>query len=147
MPRRDRFDEHEEAYERDPPRRPSGTSPVLIVGLVLGALLVLLVVGGLVLMVSFWAAPDGGRPPAAAQAAGPVDTTKRIYTRGEFKELVIGKTPDEVIAAVGKADRTVESGTDVFWYYDARTTNPATGEADKKAQVVFRNGKAAEVNY
>jgi hypothetical protein len=73
--------------------------------------------------------------------------TSPTYSREKFRELVIGKTPDDVIAAVGKADRTVESGTAVFWYYDARTISPATGKADKKAQVIFRNGMAAEISY
>ena len=87
----------------------------------------------------------------SGSASGSVDVTSTVthttYTREKFRELVIGKTPDEVIAAVGKPDRTVESGTAIFWYYDARTTNPDTGMADKKAQVVIRNGRAAEVNY
>src|SRR5262245_17321947 len=86
----------------------------------------------------------GGASATGTETATVIHTT---YTRAKFRELVIGKTPDEVVAAVGKADRTVESGTAVFWYYDARTTDPATGKADKKAQVVFRYGKAAEVNY
>ncbi|HKB00996.1 MAG TPA: hypothetical protein VKD90_02200 [Gemmataceae bacterium] len=97
------------------------------------------------------------RPPAgvaggvSGSVSGSVSVTGTVthtpYTREKFRELVIGKTPDEVIAAVGKPDRTVESGTAVFWYYDARTTNPATGKTDKKAQVVIRYGKAAEINY
>ena len=92
--------------------------------------------------------PAGGVSGGASGSAAVTDTvTHTTYTREKFRELVIGKTPDEVIAAVGKPDRTVESGTAVFWYYDARTTDPATGQADKKAQVVIRNGKAAEVNY
>src|SRR4029453_17557516 len=73
--------------------------------------------------------------------------THTTYTREKFRELVIGKTPDEVIAVVGKPDRTVESSTAVFWYYDGRTADGATGKADKKAQIIIRNGKAAEVNY
>jgi hypothetical protein len=90
--------------------------------------------------------PGPAVPPAAT--ASPVDTvTPPTYTRAMFRDLVMGKTPAEVTAAVGKPDRTVVSGTADFWYYDGRTTNPATGKADNKVQLVFRVGKVAEINY
>jgi hypothetical protein len=134
---------------RDDSRRPG--RPILITGLVLGVVLAASLVG---LGVAYFGGQARPGPADSDQAAadnrGPAKAeaeVKRVYTRAEFRVLVLGKTPDEVIKAVGNPDRTSESGVAVFWYYDARTTNPATSRTDSKAQLVVRDGKVAEVNY
>lgn len=74
-------------------------------------------------------------------------TTTKTYTRDEFRKLVVGKTPDEVIAAVGRPDSTQDSGRDPTWYYDSRTRDPVSGKIDFHAQVIFQDGKVVRVNY
>jgi hypothetical protein len=91
------------------------------------------------------------RPPPAGEVPGTLSSagtaTHTVYDRAKFRGLVLGRTPDEVTAAVGKPDRTVESGTAVFWYYEGRTVNPTTGKPDKKVQVVFQYGRVTEINH
>jgi hypothetical protein len=88
--------------------------------------------------------PTGGAPGAVSATAA---ATRTVFDRAVFRGLVLGRTPEEVTAAVGKPDRMVESGTAVFWYYDGRTTSPATGKPDAKVQVVFQLGRVQEINY
>lgn len=91
-------------------------------------------------------------PPPAREVPGSLSTaagtaTHTVYDRAKFRGLVLGRTPDQVRAAVGKPDRMVESGTAVFWYYEGRTVNPTTGKPDKKVQVVFQYGQVTEIDY
>jgi outer membrane protein assembly factor BamE (lipoprotein component of BamABCDE complex) len=72
---------------------------------------------------------------------------RQTMSREAFRTAVEGKTPDEVIKAVGKPDSTQDIGGDPTWYYRNRTTDPATGAVDDKAQVEFRDGRVAGVNY
>jgi outer membrane protein assembly factor BamE (lipoprotein component of BamABCDE complex) len=74
-------------------------------------------------------------------------TSAKVYTRQEFSAKVIGKTSDEVIAAVGKPNSTQQFGRDPNWYYDYRTYDPITGKKDPMIQVVFVNGVVERVNY
>lgn len=75
----------------------------------------------------------------------------RRPTRAEFRERVVGKTPDEVIEAVGRPDSTAENDGPFFrsarWEYRRRTVDPATGRVDPVARVEFRNGVAVGVDY
>ena len=101
-------------------------------GLILGG------AGGCV--VGYQMGKSGGVSSATAAA--------KTYTRDEFRKLVIGKSPDEVIAAVGKPNSTQDYGKgSVNWYYDQRTTDPVTGNLDNTAQLIFENGRVASVNY
>lgn len=68
------------------------------------------------------------------------------YTRDEFRSLVVGKTPDEVRAAVGSPDSTSDTEGGVFWYYKNHTRDPANGTADR-TQIVFRGGVVSAVNF
>jgi hypothetical protein len=134
-------------FRDDSQRRPSRA--VLITGLVLGVVLAASLAG---LGVAYFGGQAGpghaDSDQAAADNSGPAKAeAKRVYTRAEFRVLVLGKTPDEVVRAVGSPDRRSESGVAVFWYYDGRTTNPATSKTDGKAQLIVRDGKVAEVNY
>lgn len=84
--------------------------------------------------------------PAGGGVVTPAAVTKTVYTRDEFRKLVVGKTPDEVIAAVGKPDDTSESGS-VSWTYMYRTKDPITGKTDVSAIVVFEDGRVDRVRY
>lgn len=87
-----------------------------------------------------------GKAPPAPPAVQPAKPDP--VTREEFKKAVEGKTPDEVVEAVGKPDQTSESGGRKYWYYDRRTTDPTTGKTDARAQVVFgEDGRVRSVNF
>lgn len=77
---------------------------------------------------------------------------KKVYLRDEFKSLVLFKTKDEVLKAVGKPDTTQESGDMIFWYYNGITKDPITDKIDFHVQVVFEKTrdysmKVMHVNY
>jgi hypothetical protein len=79
--------------------------------------------------------------PSTAPAA------KGVYSRQEFRDLVTGKTPDEVLAAVGKPDATTEVPGQTNWTYNKRTKDPVTGKMDLFAVVVFRDGTVYDVLF
>jgi hypothetical protein len=137
-------------YDEQPPSR-QGTSPVLIIVLVLGGLFMLGVLAcGAFAFIGWRAAPVPQQGPPVAVQADPLKGAKgmtRVYTRQEFRDLVMGKTQSEVIAAVGKPDSTQDDGLGVNWYYYNRTTDPVAGKIDGSAQVVFKGGRVTAVNY
>ena len=70
-------------------------------------------------------------------------------TIDEFKELVMGKTEQEVKQAVGSPRRiNVKQslgGSKTYWYYVYMTVDPNTGNDFPQTEVVFREGKVVEV--
>lgn len=70
-----------------------------------------------------------------------------VMSRTDFKRTVIGKTEQEIIAAIGRPSQTQDMGGMQMWYYEERTQDPATGTADHMAQVTFENGRAVGVNF
>jgi hypothetical protein len=150
MPPPDRRYDWRDDYDEQPRR--SGTSPGLILALVLGGLLLLVVGCGAVFLFRYWATaipPANATAPVVVQA-DPAKGAKgitRVYTRQEFRDLVMGKVQDEVIAAVGKPDETSEDGDVVRWTYGGRVRDPGPGQPAATPVVVFREGKAAEVQY
>lgn len=89
--------------------------------------------------------PSGGLPSPADH--GSKSAEKKVYLRDEFRSLVMGKTTDEVLAAVGKPDRTQDSGSTFFWQYNNLAKDPITGEIDSTTQVTFEDGKVISVDY
>jgi hypothetical protein len=79
--------------------------------------------------------PDGGKEGA-----------QRTYFRKEFRKLLVGKTPDDVIAAVGGPDSTSQDGDRIKWTYRKRTIDPATGQVDAAIFVHFTDGKVSNVD-
>jgi hypothetical protein len=144
-----RFDERAD-YDDQPHRRQ--TSGLVIVVIVLGSLMLFGVVACVGLLLFGWTSapkPMGG-PAAVVVPADPDDTavgTRRIYAQQEFRDLVMGKTPGEVVAALGKPDATSEEADTVRWTYRGRIQGARPGEPAAAAIVVFRDGKAAEVEY
>jgi outer membrane protein assembly factor BamE (lipoprotein component of BamABCDE complex) len=84
-----------------------------------------------------------GNPPQNR----PAEPEKKIYTRNEFRNLVVGKTGDEVLRAVGKPESTQDMGSGQYWYYREMTKDPVTDKIDASAQVIFEGGRAVRVNY
>ncbi len=72
---------------------------------------------------------------------------KKARTRAEFRDLVKGKTPEEVVALVGRPDRTSEVPGQTDWVYNARTRDPVSGKLDLYAVVVFRDGWVEDVLF
>lgn len=92
----------------------------------------------------------GCEKPATTSDLRTVDgkeQARKTYTRDQFRDLLVGKTPDEVVKAVGKPDRTHDIAGRIVWHYDGMTTDPATGKPDRTAQVIFEQGVVNRVNY
>lgn len=70
-----------------------------------------------------------------------------LPTRDAFTAAVKGKTANDVLVAVGKPDQTTASGDTQYWYYQERTVDPVSGNADREAQVIIENGKVDRINY
>ena len=74
--------------------------------------------------------------------------TDTVYARDEFKRIVLGKTPEQVIAAIGRPD--VQGGAEgdgpEWWHYHERVRNPVTGKANG-VTLKFVGGRVTEVEW
>jgi hypothetical protein len=70
-----------------------------------------------------------------------------VYSRLEFSRLVLGKSEEEVIEAVGRPDFTTEDADARYWHFKNRTHDPLTEEKDTDVQVVIKGGKVTNINY
>jgi hypothetical protein len=148
----DRLDDEDDVLgER--PRKSQGGFPVwaIVLACALPIGVVVLVVGGLAL---FWARGDSTNAQRAEAhvefvAAREASKTgmKIVYTRDVFKALVMNKTTDEVIVAVGRPDSTVDLGNRPLWIFNNRTTDPITGNLDPTATVTIEGGRVVSVVY
>lgn len=76
------------------------------------------------------------------------DPETGIMFRDSFTKAVIKQTKHQVIQAVGKPDRTSDSGEYSHWYYDEKTKDRITGNVDSSISIFFVNGVADKVsNY
>ena len=84
---------------------------------------------------------------AAANAKRP-DRTK-VYSRPDFRNLVAGKSPVEVIALIGRPDETGEGtgGTIDRLNYNWLTYNPVTDKVDWLLTIWFKGGVVANVHF
>jgi hypothetical protein len=91
---------------------------------------------------------DIGSSKGTGASGGSATTpaAKKTYTREQFKNLIIGKNQEGVIAAVGKPDTTQEFGGEPTWYYNGIATDPVTGKVGD-AQLIFKDGVVIRVNY
>jgi hypothetical protein len=74
---------------------------------------------------------------------------KKVFSREEFRRLVLGKTESEVIAAVGRPESTHELGQAgrSFWIYHNLTRDPVSGNVDVSTHVTFQDGRVEVVSY
>lgn len=97
------------------------------------------------------AAAVAARRGEAAGAAGAerAKAAARLapISRDEFRAKVMGKTPGQVIEAVGRPDNTSDVGGESTWFYRHRTLDPVSQLVDSLAHVVFKDGVVARVNY
>lgn len=115
-----------------------------------GIAVALFAAAGLVLAIAGGGA-GGGRPPAPPGRARPAAAAPAsTVTRDRFTELVMGRTKEEVVAAVGRPDETSgnsDPGSGV-WTYKGRTHDPASrGGADRYAFLHFADGVVVRVGY
>lgn len=132
MPRRDDYDD-------DRPRPKKRDNTLLYVLLAVGGVAVL-GCGGVGALVAF------GWTRAVQDVQQRSDTFQPTMARDEFKKAVIGRTPEEVTAAVGRPDRTV-GDSDPTWFYSNRTIDPANGKVDGMIRVRFTGGKVSGVVF
>jgi outer membrane protein assembly factor BamE (lipoprotein component of BamABCDE complex) len=76
---------------------------------------------------------------------GDMSLKANVWTRTEFKNLVMGKTPDEVMKAIGKPESTNEGDEKYrYWYYRSITKDEITGKVDLTTNIVFRSDDPAK---
>lgn len=65
----------------------------------------------------------------------------------DFRNLVAGKTQEQVIEAVGRPNSATDSGNGFgVWTYRNRTADPVTGRTDGVMNLHFRDGVVASVS-
>jgi hypothetical protein len=138
-----------ESDDHDP--RPAESGPRF------GSAVALFGLGGLLVLVSGGAAAfvlimGDATEPAIATGAPGVDAVadarpRRMYTRQEFRELVVGKTRAEVAAALGGQKYGVQTGPPEVWHCATVTVDPRTGRPDFDAAVVFERDTATDVLF
>lgn len=69
------------------------------------------------------------------------------YSRDEFRQLVVGKSRQEVLDLLGRPQATQEGDGFEFWDYQGRTFDPVTNRTDHNAQVEFQNGRVSNVTF
>lgn len=94
--------------------------------------------------------PQQQRSPKASKQISPVDNGNsqrpNVILREDFRNMVMGKTQQEVIRAVGRPDNTNDLGSLVFWHYDMGAKDPASGKIDD-VTVIFQKDVVIEVNF
>ncbi len=83
----------------------------------------------------------------ALRSPEPAAPAQPVFAREDFSRLVMGKSEEEVIAAVGRPDVTGEGGGTRFWHFKKRTRDPITQSEDTDVQVVIKEGKVVNINY
>jgi hypothetical protein len=143
MPRRDRDDDDRDDDFDDRPRPDRGGNPVMIVLVVAGGLLFLIVLACAGLWFVGSRAANQAVERAEAEAA---KEAAMVMTREQWEKAVMGKTPDELIASVGRPNRTIDNPDKTLWrwsYFD-RVTNPVTGQADS-VTLEFEDGMVVRI--
>jgi len=72
----------------------------------------------------------------------------KVYTREEFRALVLGKTPKELIELLGQPFYHTDypTGEPELWVYGERAMNPNIGKPGT-AYIDFEDGKAVRVRW
>ena len=82
---------------------------------------------------------------------GPADTKKKVYTRAEFKNLVVGRSKEQIKQLLGKPEKTTELNSveyNLVWHYKNVTKDPDAEKIDPDANILFDvQGIAVSVDY
>lgn len=70
----------------------------------------------------------------------------KTYTLEEWQAVTMGKTPDEIIATIGRPNYTTDykSGKPFRWHFHKKVMNPATTKYDTGIVVFGDDGTVAE---
>ena len=82
-----------------------------------------------------------------AEDKAAAEASTKVFTRGQFENLVLNRTEEQVIKAVGKPDSTQSIGGGTYWYYSRRTKDSVTGNTDLRAQVHFGPSLVKSVSF
>lgn len=141
-------------FNASPPQRKNRSNGLVIGLLVAGGIVVLLVAIGVVGLVSWLHEPpnamDGPVAMAVDHQPAPAlmkEEVRRTFTRDDFTQLVMGRSRDEVVAAVGRQpDTRIERGNELYWSYHSTIRDPGDERASV-ALVDFRDGKVIKVRF
>lgn len=141
-----RRDDDDEGYDDRPASRSQGGTPVavwVLLGVAVagaGALAL-----GVVAVIASQAERQQRQTEQQQQQTEPVG---KLYTRDEFRKLLMGKTMDEVLKAIGKPESTSDTpDRNPTWYYKNITHDPLTKETDSTTYVDFRRGRVEDVRF
>lgn len=118
------------------PKESKGSSSFVLWGITIVISFVLVVL----IMSAGNSKPGGGGPGGKA-------AKKVVYTRDELRTMVMGKTPDEVIAIIGKPSKNDETSNGFMWTYEQISGDTITSKVDPFAHIWFKDGKATSVVY
>lgn len=108
------------------------------------------VLWGITIVISFvlvaFILSAGNSKPGASGPGGKA-AKKVVYTRDELRTMVMGKTPDEVIAIIGKPSKTDETSNGFMWTYEQISGDTITSKIDPFVHVWFKGGKVTSVVY
>lgn len=70
----------------------------------------------------------------------PTGATRKAISHEEFNSKVMGMTPQQLVAYVGKPLATSSDRLREYWDYNGITYDSVTGKPDRRVQVSFTNG-------
>lgn len=73
--------------------------------------------------------------------------SRKTWTREEFREMVIGKTKEEVIEILGRPAQTIEVTDMITFVYRDTTYDTISQKIDYQSHVIFENGIATRVVF
>lgn len=76
------------------------------------------------------------------------EPANKLYTRDEFRQLLMGKTADEVIQLIGKPKSTSDTpDRNPMWLYRGITYDPLAKNTDISTYVYFRRGVVDDIRF
>jgi hypothetical protein len=114
------------------------------------ALVVLLAIGGgflfLAIAVGVGALMLAGRTVETRPTQ--TEPANKLYTRDEFRKLLMGKTAEEVIQLIGKPKSTSDTpDRNPMWLYRGITYDPLAKNTDISTYVYFRRGVVDDIRF
>jgi hypothetical protein len=74
--------------------------------------------------------------------------TSSIYSRDDFKALILGKTSNQIILLLGRPNQTQETGSRVMlWYYNEITVDQYSERIDDLVQIYFQDNIAVDITF
>ncbi|HLO66312.1 MAG TPA: hypothetical protein VK188_04795 [Holophaga sp.] len=89
---------------------------------------------------------EEARARAAAKAAPGPRPLRGKLPRDQFRQAVLGRSMQEVLALLGRPERTNQM-SHTFWTYRHRTFDPVTGRLDWSASIQFTGSYADRVDF